>query len=77
MKNLIDKYIERIKKDYPEDDKLMIDLQNFGKEYHKEQLALTGVVQAKPEVCNHEMKLCYSNIATDVMKCNKCGHTEH
>lgn len=33
MKNkIIDKYIERIKLDFPEDDKLMIDLQDFAKE---------------------------------------------
>lgn len=29
---LIDKYLKRIKIDYPEDDKLMIDLQDFAKE---------------------------------------------
>lgn len=32
MQDLINKYIERIKTDYPEDDKLMIDLQDFAKE---------------------------------------------
>jgi len=32
MKHLIDKYIKRIKIDYPEDDKLMIDLEDFAKE---------------------------------------------
>lgn len=32
MKDLLNKYIERIKIDYPEDDKLMIDLQDFLKE---------------------------------------------
>jgi len=29
---IIDKYIKRIKTDYPEDDKLMIDLQQFANE---------------------------------------------
>lgn len=32
MQHLIIKYIDRIKTDYPEDDKLMIDLQDFAKE---------------------------------------------
>ena len=32
---LIDKYIGRIKVDYPEDDKLMIDLQQFAEEIVK------------------------------------------
>ena len=43
MKNLIDKYIKRIKVDYPEDDKLMIDLEDFAKEI-KEQLLIQRVV---------------------------------
>lgn len=32
MENIINKYIDRIKVDYPEDDKLMIDLQDFANE---------------------------------------------
>jgi len=35
MENIIDKYIKRIKIDFPEDDKLIIDLQDFAKEIQK------------------------------------------
>lgn len=42
MKNIIDKYIKRIMVDYPEDDKLQIDLQDFAKEI-EEQLRIGGV----------------------------------
>jgi len=41
------------------------------------QSSIFGVVQPSAEVCEHEMKLCYSNIATDVMECTKCGYTEY
>jgi len=50
MKNLIDKYIKRIKVDYPEDDKLMIDLEDFAKEI-KEQLTIPVV--SKSVVCGN------------------------
>ena len=39
---LINKYIERIKIDYPEDDKLMIDLHQFAQEAVK-NCTITGV----------------------------------
>jgi hypothetical protein len=38
MNNIIDKYIKRIKIDFPEDDKLMIDLQDFAKEIKSKQI---------------------------------------
>jgi cell division septum initiation protein DivIVA len=41
-----------------------------------EQSSITAVVQAKPEVCEHKMELCYSNLAVDIYRCSKCGFTE-
>ena len=43
MKTIIDKYIKRIKLDYPEDDKLMIDLQQFAQEI-KEQTEVNSPI---------------------------------
>lgn len=38
---------------------------------NKESLSILLSKLNKP--CQHNMELCYSNIATDVYKCSKCG----
>ena len=53
MKKLTDKYIKRIKIDYPEDDKLMMDLQDFAKEI-TEQLSLYSVSHQKEQLLAYE-----------------------
>lgn len=57
---LIDKYIKRIKIDYPEDDKLMIDLEDFAKE-----LSINSMSEGERQpVGNNEQ---------GVNKCDECG----
>lgn len=50
MEKLIKKYIDRIKIDYPEDDKLMIDLQDFYKEAQRQVFILYPISGNKPMV---------------------------
>jgi len=72
MKNLIDKYIKRIKVDYPEDDKLMIDLEDFAKEI-KEQLLIQRVVlrseQLPCDFCNENNLI---EVGKELMPCTIC-----
>ena len=69
MKNLIDKYIKRIKVDYPEDDKLMIDLEDFAKEI-KEQLLIQRVV--KSFYCDCDTPKPLKRDMYDKTHCNFC-----
>jgi hypothetical protein len=68
MKNLIDKYIERIKIDFPEDDKLMIDLQDFAKEIQVKQSKLFGVSQQRELLVDFWMNLPNTNKNKNVAK---------
>ncbi len=54
MEKLIKKYIDRIKIDYPEDDKLMIDLQDFYKEAQSQAFILADV---SDQVCRFGCQL--------------------
>jgi hypothetical protein len=40
---------------------------------YKKQLALTGVVQAKPEVCEHPFEAVMSKCNGELNHCLKCG----
>jgi len=53
---LIDKYIERIKIDYPEDDKLMIDLKQFGEQYCEEKINELLPSEEKAEIKARELR---------------------
>ena len=54
QQSIINKYIDRIKIDYPEDDKLMIDLQQFANESLQSKLkeAEEGKLYEVCEFCN-------------------------
>lgn len=47
--DLISKYIERIKIDFPEDDKLFIDLKEYAEAYHKERSGWINVKDRLPD----------------------------
>ena len=57
MEQIIKKYIQRIKIDFPEDDKLYMDLQEFLKEVDQfRQAAVSGSLPCQHEwVWNHAM----------------------
>lgn len=76
MKNLINKYIDRIKIDYPEDDKLYIDLEAFANEV-KQQLTIHSVVSSEKnkDAIIYEMKKLTDDERLDVISefCKYCG----
>jgi DNA modification methylase len=72
MNNIINKYINRIKSSYPEDDKLMMDLQNF----YNEMKILEPIY--KVNICEHmfDSELIYNN-KVRVSSCIKCGKKQY
>lgn len=62
QKRLIDKYIDRIKTSFPEDDKLMIDLQDFANELS------INLNQTEPEPLS-------AISVTGQTECNEFGNT--
>lgn len=71
---LINKYIKRIKIDYPEDDKLMVNLQQFAQEVIK-NYSIPAVIRENEKYCNW----CSSTEEVEVLICKKCrqGMDDH
>ena len=77
MEKLIKKYIDRIKVDYPEDDKLMIDLQDFYKEAQSQALTKADVSGRSEQLkCKNPNPPCSPNLKYGMLECCECDWSE-